>query len=168
MLIWPWKWGQCHQNLIISFPVPIMCRCKFGRNPPDGSEDADMKLRGRRRRRDPHQKRYASSPSVGGHNERPVSGSRCLELGLVDKPCLERGRCLNCVWNKVYMLEIYVLTTTPVSLTSIPHGSAPPPTPGLRHWHGLGELESKTHIKLYVFFSNRLAFSYKLYFTAYI
>ena len=36
-----------------------------------------------------------------------------------------------------------------VSLISIPHGSAP--VPGLQHWCGLEELESKTHIKLYMF-----------------
>ena len=75
---------------------------------------------------------------------------QCLGLGLVyNLPCLERGRCLNCVWNKVYRLEIYVLTPAPVSLISIPHGSVP--TPGLQHWHGIGELESETHIKLYMF-----------------
>ena len=65
------------------------------------------------------------------------------------KSCLERGRCLNCVWNKIYRLEIHVQTPVPVSLTSIPHGSTL--TTGLQHWHGLGELESKTHIKFYTF-----------------
>ena len=50
--------GHCHQNLIISLSVPNVCLCKFGRNPPNGSEDADIKLRGRRHRRDPHRKRF--------------------------------------------------------------------------------------------------------------
>ena len=43
----------------------------------------------------------------------------------------------------------YILTPVPVSLISIPHGSAPP-TLRLQHWHGLGDLERKTH-KLYMF-----------------
>ena len=37
--LWPWKWGQGHQNLITSFPLPIVCLCKFGQNPPTSSED---------------------------------------------------------------------------------------------------------------------------------
>ena len=121
----------------MSFPVPIMCMCKFGRNPPNGSEDAEMKLRGCRR--DRYQKRYAPPLRLGD-----IMKGQCLELGFVYKPCLERGRCLNCVWNKVYRLESYVLTPAPVSLISIQQGSAP--TSGLQHRHGLGELESKTHM----------------------
>ena len=87
------------------------------------------------------------SPSVWGHNERPLSGAgfgvytvpgkgKMPELCLVD-------------WNKVYRLEIYVLTPAQVSLISIQYRSAQ--TPGLQHWHGLGEVESKSHIKLYMF-----------------
>ena len=134
-------------KLITSFPVPIMCLCKFGQNPPNGSEDTDMKLRGRRRRRDPQQKRYAPLLSVGG-----IMKGQCLELGLVYKPCLETGRCLNCVWDKVYRLEIYVLTPAPVSLISIPHGGAP--TPGCSTG-----MASKTHIKLYMFSFQTILFS---------
>ena len=62
------------------------------------------------------------------------------------KPCLERGRFLNCILNKVYRLEIYVLTPVSVSLASIPNGSAS--TPGLQHWHGLEELEN--YVKSYM------------------
>ena len=65
------------------------------------------------------------------------------------KPCLERGRCLNCVWNKIYRLEIHVKTPVLVSLISIPHGRTS--TTGLQHWHGLGERENKTHIQFYTF-----------------
>ena len=36
-LMWPWKWGQGHQNLIISSHVSVVFRCKFGQNPPVGS-----------------------------------------------------------------------------------------------------------------------------------
>ena len=40
VLVWPWKCGQKgHQNLITSFPLPIMCLCKFGQNLPIGSWD---------------------------------------------------------------------------------------------------------------------------------
>ena len=48
VLVWPWKWGQGHQNLIISpprppplptRPSPIFCPCKFGQNRPTGSAD---------------------------------------------------------------------------------------------------------------------------------
>ena len=42
------------------FPLPVMCLCKFGQNPPTGSGDksADKKQCRRRRRQDPHQKQY--------------------------------------------------------------------------------------------------------------
>ena len=40
VLVWPVKWGQGHQNLITSlFPLPIICLCKFGQNPPIGLGD---------------------------------------------------------------------------------------------------------------------------------
>ena len=37
--MWPWKWGQGHQNLIISSLLQIMCLCKFRQNPPIGPGD---------------------------------------------------------------------------------------------------------------------------------
>ena len=44
VLVWPWKWGQDHQNLIISFlSLSIMCLCKFRQNPPIGSGDRVQK-----------------------------------------------------------------------------------------------------------------------------
>ena len=61
VLVWPWKWGQGHQNLITSFPrpnnVPVQVWSKsthwFRR------QSADNKLRGHRR--DPHRKQYVPS-----------------------------------------------------------------------------------------------------------
>ena len=44
VLVWPWKWGQGHKNLITSFSLPIMCLCKFGENPPIGSGDRVQKM----------------------------------------------------------------------------------------------------------------------------
>ena len=96
---------------------------------------------------------------------------QCLELGLVYKPCLERGRCMNCVWNKVYRLEIYVLTPWPNTCTSFtdkpsarecPHPRVAALAWPRRAW------KQNTYYVIHVFFLNRLAFSYKLYFTAYI
>ena len=39
VLMWPWKWGKGHQNLITIFSLPMMRLCKFGQNPPIGTGD---------------------------------------------------------------------------------------------------------------------------------
>ena len=87
MLVWPWKWGQGHQNLIISFLClsgvvkihqliqEIECRslvklCKFGQNPPTGSS-VDNEQCGCRCKRwwDLHQKQYVPPPPHFGWGE---------------------------------------------------------------------------------------------------
>ena len=64
-----------------------------------------------------------------------------LEWGWVYKPCLERGRWLNCGWNGIRGSKIVYPNTCTSLLVSIPHRN----TPGLQIRHGLGVLESKTH-----------------------
>ena len=44
VLVWPWKWGKCHQNLILSSPCSVVFLCKFGQNPPICSGERVQKM----------------------------------------------------------------------------------------------------------------------------
>ena len=64
--MWPWKWGQGHQNLTTVFPSPNNASVQVWSKSIHWfrRQSADKRLR--RRRRDPHQKQYVPPPKGCG------------------------------------------------------------------------------------------------------